>query len=273
LGLTAVLVAALACSGRNPAFKVRLTDGAAALDRGAEQATIDGGGTDSGPLPMDGTSPPPPDSGNVGPEAQMTADAFVADGLAADGALDRSPADVVPPDVAPDAPPADLAITPVDAPVPRGTGLLGNYFDGTQLENGTPGTLDLQRVDEVINFDWPRNVRPDPIMDHDNFSVRWVGDVMPLLSGSYTFTTITDDGVKLWVGNVLTSDVPLLDAWTASGATTNSGSKTLTAFQKYPIRMEYRESTQAAAAKLFWTPPGQSMQVVPKDCLFPPAPW
>jgi hypothetical protein len=154
----------------------------------------------------------------------------------------------------------------VEAPaVPTERGLLGSYFDGTQLENGTPGCLDLQRVDKVIDFDWPVNVRPGPNMDHDNFSVRWTGELVPIVSGLYTFTTRTDDGVRLYLNNEV-----VLENWTAAGATVQSGTKTLMANQRYSIRLEYRESTNAAMAKLSWTPPmQQAPQIIPEDVLIP----
>jgi hypothetical protein len=237
-------------------------EGGGDLGQGAEVA-IDGG------APLMDARPVPSDAGGlegVG-DAALPADVAMAEGKTPDVMVaDAAPPDG-PPEVPRDAPAADLPSNPVDMAVPRGSGLRGDYFDGTQLEEGTPGTLDMTRLGEVINFDWPRNSSPDPRIDDDYFSVRWTGEVMPLFTGTYTFTTHTDDGVRLWVNGTL-----ILENWTVTGATTQSGSINLVARQRYPLRMEYRETTQDAMARLSWTPPGQPMQVVPQECLFPPPP-
>ena len=48
----------------------------------------------------------------------------------------------------------------------------------------------------------------------DNFSVRWSGEVQPLYSQEYTFYTVSDDGVRLWVNGV-----KLIDNWSDHAAT------------------------------------------------------
>jgi hypothetical protein len=270
--LTGALVAALACSGPNPAYRVSLKDGSTGLDRGGELAAGDGVAMDSGALAAD-AGPAASDAGDPDREgdaperdAPAPTDVAVEDAPTRDVVVaEAAPPDVAPPEGPRDTPVADL--TPVDMTVPRGSGLRGDYFDGTQLEGGTPGTLDMTRLGEVINFDWPRNTSPDPRIDDDYFSVRWTGEVMPLFTGSYTFTAVTDDGVRLFVNNMM-----VLENWAITGPTTNSGSLPLVANTRYPIRMEYRETTQDAKAQLYWTPPGQPMQVVPRECLFPPPP-
>ena len=254
-----LLLAALACQGRNPAYLVSVTDGPGSVGR---DGPVDVASNDHGPqldaapadtaLPADAALPA---------ETALPSDTTLPPGTTPDVVI----ADVAPPDPPRDASPPDVAVLPLDAPVPKGSGLMGSYFDGTQLENGTGTGRELQRDDRTIDFDWPTGTRPAPAMDHDNFSIRWLGDIMPHATGTFTFTTVTDDGVRLWVNNVL-----ILQNWTASGGTTNNGSITLTAYMKYPIKMEYRESTGAARARLYWTPPGQAtMQIVPADNLFP----
>ena len=46
-------------------------------------------------------------------------------------------------------------------------------------------------------------------MQADNFSVRWSGQVLAPVTGTYTFTTTSDDGVRLYVNGQL-----LIDNWT-----------------------------------------------------------
>ena len=232
------------------------------MDSGAPATDSGAPATDSSAPATDVMPPSPEDSGTATLDTPIPVDAFMADGPPQDAAG----ADLAAPDVGPEVAKVDLALDVANAPPPpKGTGLLGSYFDGTQLEDGTPGCLDLQRVDKEIDFDWPDTVTPGPNMDHDNFSVRWTGDLVPLVSGSYTFTTRTDDGVKLYLDGVL-----LLGNWTVVGATTQtSAPKTLVANQRYAIRLEYRETTKAAMAKLSWTPPMQASQIVAQEFLFP----
>jgi hypothetical protein len=265
--LAGLLIAMLGCTEPNPAYRRGPFDGSVPAEHDGEAAPSDGlssaggaPGTQGGDPATDATFPPPDDVGTPGPDGLSPSDGFIAD-RPADGLFDRPATETAPADVAL----VDQALGSVDAPVPpREEGLLGSYFDGTQLENGTPGCLDLQRVDKVIDFDWPVNVRPGPNMDHDNFSVRWTGQLEPTVSGMYTFTTRTDDGVRLYLDDVL-----VLENWTAVGANGVSAMKTLVANRRYAIRMEYRESTGAAAARLSWTPPGQPTQVIPKEVLIP----
>ena len=40
-------------------------------------------------------------------------------------------------------------------------------------------------------------------VSHNNFSARWTGQLIPQFSQTYTFTTISDDGVRLYVDNNL----------------------------------------------------------------------
>jgi hypothetical protein len=255
-GLAGLLVAALGCSVPNPAYQASLVDGSLPRDRGESASGGNDGTTDT--APATDRQMPRDDAGMPEPDAWVPADGLVAD---QPSPPDAAKADAAPPDVAPEASPADLAPDVVAAP--RGTGLLGSYFDGTQLENGTPGCLDLIRVDKVIDFDWPAGTNPGPNMDHDNFSVRWTGELLVPVAGSYAFTTRTDDGVRLYL-----DDQPVLMNWTVAGASTQMGTKMLMA-KRYTIRLEYRESTNAAMAKLSWTPPMQGSQIIPEEFLFP----
>jgi hypothetical protein len=102
----------------------------------------------------------------------------------------------------------------------------------------------------------------------DNFSVRWTGQVHAIEGGSYTFTTSTDDGVRLWVGT--TTGTALIDKWIDQGTTSWSNTITLNADQKYSIKMEYYEKGGGAVAKLLWKRPGAANAVViPQSQLYP----
>jgi hypothetical protein len=158
----------------------------------------------------------------------------------------------------------DVTVT-VNAPAGSGTGLLAQYFN--DAGSGVFFTaLALTRTDATIDFDWV-NASPDPQVQADNFSVRWSGQVQAPATGTFTFTTQSDDGVRLWVNGVL-----LVDNWTDHTLQTNSGSISLTAGQRYDIRMDYYDHATTATARLSWAYPGQNGQIVPQWVLYPAPP-
>ncbi|AUD01461.1 PA14 domain-containing protein [Spirosoma pollinicola] len=154
----------------------------------------------------------------------------------------------------------------VSAPVTtgNGSGLLGEYFNNINLS--TP--IVSSRTDATVNFDWGNNSPIPGTVGTDNFSVRWTGQVEAPVTGNYTFSTISDDGVRLWVnGN------QVINNWTTHApATDNSNSIALTAGQRYTIKMEYFESSLGAVAKLMWAYPGQPQQAIPQGFLYPASP-
>jgi len=146
------------------------------------------------------------------------------------------------------------------------TGLMAQYFDSVNLTN-----LKITRVDPNIDNNWGSG-GPDPSVGTDTFSIRWTGQVQPQFTETYTFYTTTDDGVRLWVNNVL-----LVDKWIDQGPTEWSGTIALTAGQRYDLKMEYYENGGGAVAELAWSSPSQAKQIVPQARLFPggslPSPW
>ncbi len=141
------------------------------------------------------------------------------------------------------------------APV-SGNGLTGAYFPRKDL-TGTPVT----RIDPTVNFTWNKSA-PVAGIPADNFSVRWTGQVQPQFSGVTTFFALADDGVRLWVNDVL-----LVDRW-VNNAGEASGTIILVGGQKYSIRMEYYERSNKAAARLSWSQAIQAKQVIPQARLY-----
>jgi LmbE family N-acetylglucosaminyl deacetylase len=154
--------------------------------------------------------------------------------------------------------PVSVAVQNPSAPPPgTGDGLAADYFDNSDLTN-----LRLSRVDPTVNFDWGVG-SPDPAVGPDSFSVRWTGQVEPRFTETYTFATISDDGVRLWVNGQL-----LVNNWTLHPPTENSGSIPLVAGQRYDVRMEFYEGTSGATAKLLWSSANQPKQVIPQSQLY-----
>jgi uncharacterized repeat protein (TIGR03806 family) len=149
-----------------------------------------------------------------------------------------------------------------------GTGLLGQYWANTSSTAFTninfTALPTLTRTDAMVNFNWS-STGPSPAVGQTNFAVRWTGCVQPEYSETYTFTTLAQDGVQLWVnGQLLISD------WTASSSTeTNSATITLKAQQLYNIQMNYFQSTGNAVAQLLWSSPSTPQALLPQTQLYP----
>jgi hypothetical protein len=159
----------------------------------------------------------------------------------------------------------DDAIVTVAPPAGSGTGLLAQYFN--DAGSGIYFTaLVLTRTDPTVDFDWAAGA-PDPAVQLDNFSVRWSGQVMAPVTGTYTFTTASDEGVRLYLNGQL-----LIDNWTDHTLTLNSATASLTSGQRYDIRVDFYERGSLATARLSWAYPGQNMQIVPQWLLYPAPP-
>ncbi len=148
--------------------------------------------------------------------------------------------------------------TPLPSWIENGSGLRGQYFNGTGLSSG----VIVDRTDPNINFNWGLN-SPANGVSNELFSVRWTGQIQPRYSEGYTFHLTADDGCRLWVNNQL-----LIDKWHDDSGTDDAGSIALTGGQKYDIRVEYYEAYVYASAKLEWNSASQMREVVPTGVLF-----
>ncbi|HEV2854604.1 MAG TPA: PA14 domain-containing protein [Thermoanaerobaculia bacterium] len=137
-------------------------------------------------------------------------------------------------------------------PPPPTSGLAATYFDNINFTGTT-----VTRVDPTVDFDWGTG-SPAAGIDINTFSARWTGQVQAKVTGTHTFYTVSDDGVRLWINGVL-----VIDNWTDHAPTENSGTISLTAGQRYDVRMEFYENAGGAVAKLLWSAPGLAKEVVP----------
>jgi hypothetical protein len=157
----------------------------------------------------------------------------------------------------------DVTVT-VNPAAATGTGLTGRYYNdpgsGTKFT-----TLVRTRTDARVNFDWASGSPVPGVVKTDNFSVRWTGQVQAPVTGNYTFSTVSDDGVRLWINGVLR-----INNWTNHAPTTNTSAPiALVAGVKYSVVMKYYERTGGAVARLRWAYPGQGTQAIPQSRLFP----
>jgi subtilisin family serine protease len=78
-------------------------------------------------------------------------------------------------------------------PPPTGTGLNVTWFDNKDLTGAS-----VIGPSGNINYNWGGNA-PDPSIGSTKWSARWTGEVQPQFSETYTFDTVADDGVRVWV--------------------------------------------------------------------------
>ena len=144
----------------------------------------------------------------------------------------------------------------VNPSIGSGTGVSGNYFNGMNFESPV-----FNRVDSTINFDWAFT-SPNPSVNPDQFTARWVGQIQAKYSGEHTFYVTSNNGRRLWVNNQL-----IIDEW-IEDIGEYKGKINLMAGQKYDIKLEYYENGSAANCKLEWSNFLQSREVIPMSQLY-----
>jgi arabinogalactan endo-1,4-beta-galactosidase len=142
----------------------------------------------------------------------------------------------------------------------NGSGLLGEYFDGTGLSN-----LVFTRIDPVIDMNWGDG-SPDSSIQADNFSIRWTGKIEARMTETYTITTRSDDGMRVWINNQ-----QIINDWndhTAGPDTEASGTIAMQMGQQYEIRVEYYEASGEASAQLYWSNSYVTREIIPQSQLY-----
>ncbi|GAB2961974.1 hypothetical protein GCM10027048_32850 [Hymenobacter coalescens] len=130
------------------------------------------------------------------------------------------------------------------AALPTGTGLQAAYYNGTNFEQ-----LVLRRRDAAIDFSW--NKRPPvPGLGAEYFSVRWEGYLLAPTTGVYEFSTVMDDGLRVWLGSKL-----LLNAWREQDHVPAVVRIRLEAGRYYPLRVDYFQTILDTRALLRWRLP------------------
>ena len=138
-----------------------------------------------------------------------------------------------------------------------GNGLSATYFNNIDLTGTT-----VTRIDPTVDFVWGTG-SPAAAIGADTFSARWTGQVEAQFTGTYTFYTQSDDGIRLWVNGQ-----QLVNNWTDHGTTENSGTIALTAGQRYDIRLEFYENGGGATARLLWSSASVPKAVIPTSRLY-----
>jgi glucose/arabinose dehydrogenase len=121
---------------------------------------------------------------------------------------------------------------------------LTQYFTNMTL-SGSAATTACEPA--PLNHDWgtsaPAGIGPD------NWSARWSGSFDFSAAGTYTFTAVADDGIRVWVDGTI-----LIDQWKDQSATTYTAARSLTA-GSHAVKVEWYDNTIDAVAKLSWAAP------------------
>ena len=140
----------------------------------------------------------------------------------------------------------------------RKKGLTGEYFQDIHLND-----LYKTRRDLTINFDWDR-YHPLFGLTGNQFSVRWTGYIHTYKDGHWSFRTISDDGVRLWIDDSL-----IIDDWAKHPKKSNHATIDITSGY-HKIKMEYFNDKGEARAQLHWRHPDlPGFHAIPKNYLIP----
>ncbi len=115
----------------------------------------------------------------------------------------------------------------------------------------------FSRVESVVDHVWVDDTaEPSPGIGEDRFSARYTATLTVPEAGTYKFATVSDDGVRLWIGDEL-----VINDWRAHLAKRNEAEIELPQ-GKIALRMEYFEANLGASLSLFWTLPGGSEELL-----------
>jgi hypothetical protein len=151
----------------------------------------------------------------------------------------------------------------------------GNYARTPSGSSPTVGAGQLgwtpaaTTTDPTINYGqvlngsaWPSGVNTT------HCYARWVGYIVPTVTGSYTIGVNSDDGANLIVGGVpLVQNLTAGQGCNGNYAYTQSGTITLQAGTHYSLVLEYQQGLSAYGIQLLWTPPSGSIAPIPSGNL------
>jgi len=140
----------------------------------------------------------------------------------------------------------------------RTPGLRAEYYAGRKF-----GRLITSRVDGEINFRWARN--PVKGVPADNFSVRWLGSIIPRTGEKVTFYLTAEDDGKVWIDGRRILD--------SRGGIQQTASVDLEPNKKHDLRIELINDTGPAFISLGWSSPSMPKQIISSADLLPRRPW
>jgi hypothetical protein len=160
-------------------------------------------------------------------------------------------------------PPVSITVNPPG--IGNGTGLSGAYYnDVNQVHlTGTATVRTDPTVDLEALYTPPAGIGGSSLTE---FSTQWTGQIMPLYSASYTISTNSDDGVRVYL-----SGTQVINDWNDHPATIDAATLTLTAGQLYDINVQYYQNGGGYICQLLWQASGAGLaqQIIPQSQMYP----
>jgi len=123
----------------------------------------------------------------------------------------------------------------------------GRGFNSTYFSDIGLSRVYQTKTDRFIDNGWGVN-QPIPGLGPNNISFRWTGRVYAPATDTYTFRTITDDGVRLYLNGV-----SAINDWNYHGDTANYSSLILNKGQAVDIDMQGFQGGGGDTMRLAWT--------------------
>ncbi|GEM_PF-1060040 len=124
-----------------------------------------------------------------------------------------------------------------------GSNWTGSYYNNTSF-SGTPA---LTRLDAQINFNFGAGSPFTGTINPDNFSATWASS-QTFTAGTYRFTAIADDGVRVQIDGQT-----VIDSLVATGGTQTLTADVILTEGVHAIRVDYVEFTNAALVQFYWS--------------------
>jgi outer membrane protein OmpA-like peptidoglycan-associated protein len=126
-------------------------------------------------------------------------------------------------------------------------GIVATYFDGANF-NRQVGS----RLEQNIDLSW-NQTPPIPGIDPHDCSIRWTGRLLSPATGVFTFSAKVDDGIRVWVGNLL-----VIDAWNLNDEGRFNGKVKLEEGKQYDLKVEYFNALIEGEIRLLWQLPDET---------------
>ena len=143
-------------------------------------------------------------------------------------------------------------------------GLKAEIFNNPDLSDRPVAT----RVDRMVDFTYTGSTGPTTEVGGSNYSIRYTGTIWIPTAGEYTFYINSDDGARLWIGDLL--GAPAADIWSDHPATERATQTfTFSAGQRVPVKLEYYQKGGEATLQFKWAGPSIDKSIVPPGSLIP----
>jgi len=124
------------------------------------------------------------------------------------------------------------------------SGLKAEYFDGTEFDRYV-----ATNFVENIDFYWNQTPPVKGINPHE-CSVRYTGKLKAPKTGVITFSARVDDGIRVWVDEVI-----VINNWQLNDVGYSEGTIEMEADKLYDLKIEYFNALNEAELRLLWKLP------------------